>query len=85
MGITKDLVALARDNKPYTTVLAANEKKKKKLFALLAESDGYFFYKPSDCPASSPVRPLLDLDERAALHDKAAICVDRAVAFRGKR
>lgn len=66
VGITKDLVALARDNKPYTTVLAANEKKKKKLFALLAESDGYFFYKPSDCPASSPVRPLLDLDERAA-------------------
>ena len=66
VGITKDLVALARENKPYTTVLAANEHKKKKLFALLAASDGYFYFKPSDCPADSPVRPLVDLDERAA-------------------
>ena len=65
-GITKDLVALAHANKPYTTVLAVNEKKKNKLFALLAASDGYFYYKPSDCPADSPVRPLVDLDERAA-------------------
>lgn len=65
-GITKDLVALAHDNKPYTTVLAVNEKKKNKLFALLAASDGYFYYKPSDCPTDSPVRPLVDLDERAA-------------------
>lgn len=66
VGITKDLVALARENKPYSTVLAANERKKKKLFALLAASDGYFYFKPSDCPADSPVRPLIDLDERAA-------------------
>ena len=66
VGITKDLVALARENKPYTTVLAANDRKKKKLFALLAASDGYFYFKPSDCPADSPVRPLIDLDERAA-------------------
>lgn len=66
VGITKDLVALARENKPYTTVLAANERKKKNLFALLAASDGYFYFKPSDCPADSPVRPLIDLDERAA-------------------
>ena len=66
VGITKDLVALARENKPYTTVLAANERKKKKLFALLAASDGFFYFKPSDCPADSPVRPLIDLDERAA-------------------
>lgn len=66
VGITKDLVAIARENKPYTTVLAANERKKKKLFALLAASDGYFYFKPSDCPADSPVRPLIDLDERAA-------------------
>ena len=66
VGITKDLVALARENKPYTTVLAANERKKKKLFALLAASDGYFYFKPSDCPADSPVRPLIDLDARSA-------------------
>ena len=66
VGITKDLVALARENKPYTTVLAANDRKKKTLFALLAASDGYFYFKPSDCPADSPVRPLIDLDERAA-------------------
>ena len=66
VGITKDLVALARENKPYTTVLAANERKKQKLFSLLAAGDGYFYFKPSDCPADSPVRPLVDLDERAA-------------------
>ena len=66
MGITKDLVALAKENKPYTTVLAVNERKKNALFPLLAASDGYFYYKPSDCPADSPVRPLVDLDERAA-------------------
>lgn len=66
VGITKDLVALACENKPYTTVLAANERKKQKLFSLLAAGDGYFYFKPSDCPADSPVRPLVDLDERAA-------------------
>ena len=66
VGITKELVRLAAENKPYTTVLAVNEKKKKKLFPLLAAADGYFYYKPSDCPADSPVRPLVDLDERAA-------------------
>ena len=66
VGITKDLVALAAENKPYTTVLAVNERKKKQLFALLAASDGYFYFKPSDCAEDSPVRPLVDLDERAA-------------------
>lgn len=66
VGITKELVNIAAENKPYTTVLAANDRKKKQLFALLAESDGYFFYKPSDCPTDHPVRPLIDLDERAA-------------------
>ena len=43
-----------------------NERRKNALFPLLAASDGYFYYKPSDCPADSPVRPLVDLDERAA-------------------
>lgn len=66
VGITKELVNIAAENKPYTTVLAANDRKKKQLFALLAESDGYFFFKPSDCPADHPARPLIDLDERAA-------------------
>lgn len=65
-GITKDLVALAAEEKPYTTVLAVSEKKKKSLFPLLAASDGYFFFKPSDCPEGHPIRPLIDLDERAA-------------------
>ena len=65
-GITKDLVALAAEEKPYTTVLAVSEKKKKALFPLLAASDGYFFFKPSDCPEGHPIRPLIDLDERAA-------------------
>lgn len=64
--ITKELVSLAAAEKPYTTVLAVSEKKKKSLFPLLAASDGYFFFKPSDCPADHPVRPLVDLDERAA-------------------
>lgn len=66
VGITKELVALARENKPYTTVLAAGGKNKNRLFALLAASGGHFYFKPSDCPADSPVRPLVDLDERAA-------------------
>lgn len=66
VGITKELVELARANKPYTTVLAVNERKKKALFSLLAAADGYFYYKPSDCPSDSPVRPLLYVDLRAA-------------------
>lgn len=40
--------------------------KKKALFALLAQSDGYFFFKHSDCEKDCPVRPLVDLDEKAA-------------------
>ena len=65
-GLTKEAVTLAKENKPYTTVLAVSEKKKNALFSLLASSDGYFFYKPSDCPAEHIIRPLVDLDERAA-------------------
>ena len=65
-GVTKELVNLAAENLPYTTVLAVAERKKRQLFSLLAESEGYFFYKPSDCPEGHPVRPLVDLDERAA-------------------
>ena len=65
-GLTKEAVTLAKENKPYTTVLAVSEKNKNALFSLLASSDGYFFYKPSDCPAEHIIRPLVDLDERAA-------------------
>ncbi len=65
-GVTKSLVQLAKDEKPYTTILAIKDSKRKKILPLLSQADGYFYYKPSDCPKHSPVRPLLDLDEKAA-------------------
>ena len=66
LGLTKELVSLAEEEKPYCTVLAVRPSKRKALFPILAESDGYFFFKASDCESSSPVRPLVDLDEKAA-------------------
>lgn len=66
IGLTKELVTLAENEKPYTTVLACKPSKKKAMFSLLAQSDGFFYFKPSDCPKDSPVRPLIDLDEKAA-------------------
>lgn len=66
IGLKKELIELAKQEKPYCTVLACKPSKKKAMFALLAQSDGYFYFKPSDCDKSSPVRPLIDLDEKAA-------------------
>lgn len=66
VGVTKELLSLAESEKPYTTLLAIKENKKKKLLPLLAASDGYFYFKPSDCPDDSPVKPLVALDEKAA-------------------
>lgn len=66
VGLTKQLSDLAKTEKPYCTVLACKPSKKKQLFSLLASADGYFYFKPSDCSSDSPVRPLIDLDERAA-------------------
>ncbi len=66
VGVTKELVALANEQKPYCTVLAFKPSKKKALFKLLAESDGYFFFKHSDCENNCPVRPLVDLDVKAS-------------------
>lgn len=65
LGLSKDLVQLAKDEKPYCTVLAFKPSKKKALFSLLASADGYFFFKHSDCEKDCPVRPLVDLDEKA--------------------
>jgi len=65
IGLTKELVELAKNEKPYTTVLAVKPSKKKALFSLLSQSDGYFYFKPSDCPNDSPVKPLIDLDNKA--------------------
>ena len=65
VGVTKSLVQLAKDEKPYTTVLAIRDSKRKKILPLLSSADGYFYYKPSDCEKDSPVRPLIDLDEKA--------------------
>ena len=65
VGVTKSLVQLAKDEKPYTTILAIRDSKRKKILPLLSSADGYFYYKPSDCEKDSPVRPLLDLDEKA--------------------
>ncbi len=66
LGLTKDLINLANEQPPYCTALAFKPSKKKALFALLAQSDGYFFFKHSDCEKDCPVRPLVDLDEKAA-------------------
>lgn len=66
VGLTKDLVTLANEQKPYCTVLAVKPSKKKALFSLLASADGYFFFKASDCEKNCPVRPLVDLDEKAS-------------------
>lgn len=65
-GLTKELVSLAAAEKPYTTVLAIKKSKKKLLLPLLSEADGYFYFKASDCPPDSPVKPLLELDLKAA-------------------
>lgn len=66
VGLTKELVELAASEKPYCTVLAVKNSKKKTLLPLLAQSDGYFFFKHSDCDKTCPVYPLIQLDERAA-------------------
>lgn len=65
VGVTKSLVQLAKDEKPYTTILAIRDSKRKKILPILSSADGYFYYKPSDCEKDSPVRPLIDLDEKA--------------------
>ena len=65
VGVMKSLVQLAKDEKPYTTILAIRDSKRKKILPILSSADGYFYYKPSDCEKDSPVRPLIDLDEKA--------------------
>lgn len=66
VGLTKEHVNLANSQKPYCVALAFRPSKKKALFSLLAQSDGYFFFKPSDCESDCPIRALIDLDEKAA-------------------
>ena len=66
LGLNKELADLAKAQKPYCTLLAIRPSKKKALLPLLAQADGHFFYKHSDCTLDSPVRPLIDLDEKAA-------------------
>lgn len=64
-GVTKELVDIAKEEKPYTTVLAIKNSKKKLLLPLLSNADGYFYFKASDCPNDSPVKKLIDLDTKA--------------------
>lgn len=66
VGLTKEHISLAKTQKPYCVALAFKPSKKKALFSLLAQSDGYFFFKPSDCTDDCPVRPLIELDNKAA-------------------
>ncbi len=66
LGLNKNLAALAKSEKPYCTLLAIRPSKKKLLLPMLAASGGYFYFKHSDCPQDSPVRPLVELDEKAA-------------------
>ena len=65
LGLEKELLTLAETEKPYCTLLAIRPSKKKVLLPLLAANDGYFFFKHSDCESDCPVRPLVDLDEKA--------------------
>ena len=65
VGLTKDLVELAQNEKPYCVILAAKPSKRKTLFPILANADGYFYFKASDCQDDSPVKPLVLLDEKA--------------------
>ncbi len=65
VSLTKELVDLAKSELPYTTVLQVRPSKKKAMFSLLAKSEGYFFFKPSDCEKDHPVRKLIELDLRA--------------------
>ncbi len=65
VGLTKEFATLAEENKPYCTLLGIRPSKKKALLPLLAEADGYFFFKHSDCAADSPVYPLVQLDVKA--------------------
>ncbi|MCM1305822.1 MAG: nucleotidyltransferase family protein [Bacteroides sp.] len=73
LGLDKSLAALAKASKPYCTLLAIKPSKKKILLPLLADSGGYFFFKHSDCEKDNPVRPLIDLDEKASRIQK--ICL----------
>jgi predicted nucleotidyltransferase len=66
VGVTKGLVQLAKDEKPYTTILAIRDSKRKKILPILSAADGYFYYKPSDCEKDSPVYPLVKLDLKAS-------------------
>ncbi len=66
VGATKELFSLANESKPYCTLLAIRPSKKKTLLPLLSQADGYFFFKHSDSKSDCPVRPLVDLDEKAS-------------------
>ena len=66
VGATKALLSLAKEQKPYCTMLAIRPSKKNMLLPLLASADGYFFFKHRDCEADCPVYPLVALDEKAA-------------------
>lgn len=66
VGIKKSHIALANEQKPYCTVLAFRPSKKKALFSLLSQADGYFFFKHSDCTDDCPVKPLIELDNMSA-------------------
>lgn len=66
VGLTKELLELAENEKPYCTLLAIRSHKKKALLPLLSAADGYFFFKHSDCGADCPVSPLVALDQKAA-------------------
>ncbi len=66
IGLTKELVELAHNSKPYCTMLAVKKSKQKQLLSLLSQGDGYFFFKSSDCPKDNPIFPLISLDNKAA-------------------
>ncbi len=74
IGLKKEHLTLALNEQPYCTVLAFRPNKKKVLFPILANADGYFYFKASDCEPNSPVKSLVDLDQKA--HKILTICLE---------
>ena len=63
LGVKKNMFAKTLKEK-YFRVLAVRDSRKD-LLSYLAKRCDNVFIKASDCPLSSPIRPLIDLDEKA--------------------
>ncbi|MDD4839453.1 MAG: nucleotidyltransferase family protein [Clostridia bacterium] len=65
LGLKQELLELALSSKPYLRVLALREDRKD-ILSLIGTSTKNLFLKPSDCSTKNKIRPLIDMDEKAA-------------------